>query len=685
MRSPDQGWTRTVDHLEQEHEVTPTTRRRRAALITGAVAISASLALVPTVASAATPAEVAENGGAARSIDDSTQVLLDSVKGGPAKNVILLIGDGMGDSEITSARNYAYGAGGQLPGIDALPLTGQYTTYSLYRDGANKGKPDYVPDSAATGSAWATGTKTYDNAISVDIDGVPQDTLLEIAKANGKKTGNVSTAELQDATPAVQAAHVAARSCYGPDSVTQCGADALDQGGLGSISEQIIGTRADVTLGGGAASFTQTARAGQWQGETLFDQAADRGYQIVRDAAGLGALAAADQTAPVLGTFTDGNFPTRFAATTATVGGADLAPQTCTPNPQRLSTDLSLRSLTEKSIDLLDTGDEGFFLQVEGASIDKRDHSADACGQIGEVLDLDEAVRAALDFAIADGDTMVIVTADHAHTSQIVDSTPPATLSTALTTVDGTTMKIAYGTAAAGGSQQHTGSQLRVAGYGPGAGNVVGLIDQTDNFFTIANALELDRDLDGLSADATISGPTEVAPDSEFTVSAAGLGGDRQVRAVLDAGDGSDPVDLGLVDVVDGTVTVSATAPAEAGTATVTLTGVQSGLSLSAVVAVVDGAVVPAPTATPSATPAPGDPSATPTDPAGVVPGADDGSAGGAGTAGSGPLAFTGSEALPALLLALMLVASGAVLVARRRRQQQQQLASANGDLGPQL
>jgi alkaline phosphatase len=94
----------------------------------------------------------------------------------------------------------------------------------------------------------------------------------------------------------------------------------------------------------------------------------------------------------------------------------------------------------------------------------------------------------------------------------------------------------------------------------------------------------------------------------------------------------------------------------------------------------VDGAVVPAPTATP----APGDPSATPTDPAGVVPGGDDdGSTGGAGTAGSGPLAFTGSDALPALVLALMLVASGAVLVARRRRQQQ--LASANGDLGPQL
>jgi alkaline phosphatase len=628
-----------------------TPNRRRAALTTGVVATAAvaALALSPVAAFAATPANVAQNGGAARSIDDSTQLLLDSVEAGPAENVILLIGDGMGDSEITSARNYAYGAGGTLPGIDALPLTGQYTTYSVYKDGANKGKPDYVPDSAATGSAWATGTKTYDNAISVDVDGVPQDTLLEIAKANGKKTGNVSTAELQDATPAVQAAHVAARSCYGPDSVTQCGADALDQGGLGSISEQIIGTRADLTLGGGATSFGQSARAGQWQGDTLFAQAQDRGYQVVRDAAGLDALTTADQAQPVLGTFTDGNFPTRYAATTATVGGADLAPQACQPNPARLGTDLSLQSLTEKSIDLLDTGDQGFFLQVEGASIDKRDHSADACGQIGEVLDLDEAVQSALAFAKADGNTMVIVTADHAHTSQIVDSTPPATLSTALTTVDGTTMKIAYGTAAAGGSQQHTGSQLRVAGYGPGAANVVGLIDQTDNFFTIVNALQLDRDLDGLSAAATISAPTEVAPGADFPVSTAGLAGDRQVTGTLDV-DGT-VTDLGIADVIDGVATYTVTAPTDPGSYTITLTGTQSGTTLAATVAVVEGAVTPAPTTPPAA-----------------VPG-DGTSAGGAGTAGngSGPLAFTGSDALPALLLALMLAGTGAALVLRRR------------------
>ena len=68
------------------------------------------------------------------------------------------------------------------PASTRLPLTGQYTTYSV-RKGTDD--PDYVPDSAATGSAWATGTKTYDNAVSVDTDGVPQRTLLELAKARG--------------------------------------------------------------------------------------------------------------------------------------------------------------------------------------------------------------------------------------------------------------------------------------------------------------------------------------------------------------------------------------------------------------------------------------------------------------------------------------------------------------------
>jgi alkaline phosphatase len=550
-------------------------RRRRAALAIGAVVVAGAIAL-PGTAEAVNQLALNQHGGAQRAAGDQTQAVRQAIKNANAKNVILLIGDGMGDSEITVARNYEYGAAGRLPGLDALPLTGSYTTYSLVKDGADKGKPDYVTDSAASGSAWATGTKTYDGAISVDIDGAPQQTLLELAKANGLRTGNVSTAEIQDATPAVQVAHVGARSCYGPDTAS-CGSDALQNGGLGSISEQLLNARPDVTLGGGSASFTQTAKAGQYAGKTLFDQAGARGYQVVDDAAGLAGVRKADQKQPVLGLFTPGNFPTRYAPTTATVGGADQAAVRCTPNPARLDTGLSLQSLTNKSIGLLNRGasnGKGFFLQVEGASIDKQDHAADACGQIGETIDFDEAVQAALAFAQKDGNTLVIATADHAHSSQIVDNTPPASLSTALVTADGTTMKVSYGTAGAGASQQHTGTQVRIAAFGPGAANVVGLTDQTDTFFTISDGLRLNGDLAALSRgariDLSVGAPR---PNQRVVLTGSRFAGDRQVRVTVGS------TDLGTLDVIDGTASVRW--KATTGSSTITFTGVQSGKQAS--------------------------------------------------------------------------------------------------------
>uniref|UniRef100_A0A942SZL7 Alkaline phosphatase n=1 Tax=Neobacillus citreus TaxID=2833578 RepID=A0A942SZL7_9BACI len=556
-----------------------TPKRRRTALALGAALIAGAVAL-PGAAEAVGQLALHQHGGAERHQGDQTRAVRQAIENAGAKNVILLIGDGMGDSEITVARNYQYGAAGRLPGLDALPLTGSYTTYSLVKDGANKGKPDFVTDSAASGSAWATGTKTYDGAISVDIDGTPQQSLLELAKANGYKTGDVSTAEIQDATPAVQVAHVGARSCYGPDTAS-CGSDALQNGGLGSISEQLLNARPDVTLGGGSASFRQTAKAGQWAGKTLFEQADARGYQVVDDAAGLAAVRSADQEQPLLGLFTPGNFPTRYAPTTATVGGADAAPTRCTPNPARLDTGLSLASLTNKSIDLLQQkrGGKGFFLQVEGASIDKQDHAADACGQIGETIDFDEAVQAALAFAKRDGNTLVIATADHAHSSQIVDNTPPAALSTALVTADGTTMKVSYGTAAAGGSQQHTGTQVRIAAYGPGAANVVGLSDQTDTFFTIRDGLRLSEDVAALSRGARVEVSDRSPRRGErVRAQASRFAGDRQVR--VQVGD----EDLGTLDLVDGRA--STTWRAERGGTTVTFTGVQTGKQASAQVRV---------------------------------------------------------------------------------------------------
>ncbi|ORC25294.1 alkaline phosphatase [Rhodococcus qingshengii] len=466
-----------------------------------------------TVDRAAT-GELSSNGGARRIDGDQSAAVRDAVNASGAKNVILLIGDGMGDSEITAARNYAEGAAGSFPGLDALPITGQYTHYALTKDG----KPDYVTDSAASGSAWSTGTKTYNGAISVDIKGQAQSTVLEIAKANGKATGNVSTAEVQDATPAVQVAHVSGRKCYGPEATSKsCPENALENGGKGSISEQLLDTRADVTFAGGAKSFAETAKAGDWQGKTLNEQAAARGYQLVKNAAEMNEVGKADQDAPVLGLFADGNMPVRWEGSVATRDGYLQPAETCVDNPKRTSDVPKLADMTQKAIDLLKVNDNGFFLQVEGASIDKQDHAANACGQIGETVDLDEAVQKALEFAKTDGETLVIVTADHAHTSQIVTNVSADDIATIakdqnipveraqeivypgltrkLTTKDGSEMTISYGTSEdpAVESEGHTGTQLRVAAFGPHAANVSGLTDQTDLFFTMTDALGLDR------------------------------------------------------------------------------------------------------------------------------------------------------------------------------------------------
>ncbi|MEJ8324592.1 alkaline phosphatase [Kosakonia sacchari] len=452
--------------------------------------IYAETTSAPVLDNRAAQGDISTPGGARRLSGDQTAALRDSLIDKPAKNIILLIGDGMGDSEITAARNYAEGAGGFFKGIDALPLTGQYTHYSLDK---KTGKPDYVTDSAASATAWSTGVKTYNGALGVDIHDKDHTTILEMAKAAGLATGNVSTAELQDATPAALVSHVISRRCYGPTVTSEkCALNALEKGGKGSITEQLLNARADVTLGGGAKTFSETATAGEWKGKTLREQAQARGYQLVGDASTLAAITEANQDKPLLGLFSDGNMPVRWEGPKASLhGNLDKPAVTCTPNAKRTDSVPTLAAMTEKAIDLLSKNEKGFFLQVEGASIDKQDHAANPCGQIGETVDLDEAVQKALEFAKKDGNTLVIVTADHAHASQIIpaDTKAPG-LSQALNTKDGAVMAITYGNSEEE-SMEHTGTQVRIAAYGPHAGNVVGLTDQTDLFYTMKAALNL--------------------------------------------------------------------------------------------------------------------------------------------------------------------------------------------------
>lgn len=576
-------------------------------------------------------ADLAVHGGAQR---------IEGVYGNQnAKNVILFIGDGMGDSEITVARDYLHGANGSFDGLDKIGQpsyvgdpnvgTGQYTTFSLGNGIEDKGEPAVTPvtDSAASGSAWATGTKTYNNALDVDVYGKPQLNLTELAKAAGKATGNVTTSEIQDATPAAQMSHSTLRSCYGPQGKTdgsdnnadaQCEAAQLkENGGIGSISEQMLDTRADVTIGGGAKYLHQTVQAGEYAGMTVWEQAEAMGYDTVeKDVDALNALEYTGK--PVLALMADGNLQTQFAPSVATKQdpAKDENPIQCAVNPDWLGNknangnSASLADMTAKAIDLLEANpngqSNGFFLQVEGASIDKQDHNANACGQIGETDDLDKAISVAL--AKVDlSETLIIVTADHAHTSQIVEEQPNYALSTVLQSpVDGARITVAYGTSPdqmyanddapkfdeVESSMSHTGTQLRIAASGPGAQRVIGLTDQTDNFYTIANALGLAKTSEEIAALSDGADAQLVSDADTQRVEFSGFDGDAAVSyTVSESGDNgavvvsSDDIAKSATDPISGvrvrtgqTMSIDLTGKLTEGKSyTVTITGKQSG------------------------------------------------------------------------------------------------------------
>ena len=160
--------------------------------------------------------------------------------------------------------------------------------------------------------------------------------------------------------------------------------------------------------------------------------------------------------------------------------GAGSATTRCTPASAGTQPDLT--AMTSKALSLLDNPD-GFFLQVESAMIDKQEHAMDICGAIGDLEMIDETVKVALDYQKTHPDTLVIVTGDHAHSTQIVGSVNDGRQTATLQTADGDPLTVAYSTAL--GGSNHTGSQIRVAAIGPQAANVTGVIDQTDLFDTM--------------------------------------------------------------------------------------------------------------------------------------------------------------------------------------------------------
>ncbi len=372
------------------------------------------------------------------------------------KNIILFIGDGMGVSEVTAARYYYYGARGRM-NMDKLDVTGFQTTWSLKPGPGPNYQVDYAPDSASTGTMWATGKKTIDERVSQgpsvaeNVPGQNLRTILEVFQSQGKRTGNVSTAEITDATPAVLNSKMSLRGCQAPSNMAVCPTETKAAGGLGSIAEQTVDHKVDVVLGGGRNRFDTNGgliAGGPDNGKTVLQSAQRQGYKYITTATQLGQLKKWDL--PVLGLFTPGNMTTEWTGPRATIGDGVPAHECITTN--RPANEPSLADMTAKALQLLDNSRNGFFLQVEGASIDKQDHAANACGQIGETVAFDKAIGVALEYQERNPDTLILVTADHSHTSLIVaeDSSGtgnPTGYSDNLITKDGQVMRMTYGTA----------------------------------------------------------------------------------------------------------------------------------------------------------------------------------------------------------------------------------------------
>lgn len=291
-------------------------------------------------------------------------VAVDSDVSAMPKNVILFISDGTGPASMTLARDFLRHEGTrQQLHLDAI-LTGALETWSA---------DHLITGSGAAATAMASGYKSNNLTIGQDADGNPVRSILEKAEAAGFLTGAVVTREVYDATPASFTAHVNNRYNDRDDIVSQ------------QLSSGI-----DILVGGGRDHFVPQANGGRrTDGRNMLAEARAMGYTVVHDKEAWDAV----QSLPVIALLEDGKLPYDLDRNPA------LTP--------------SLAEMTRKSIDLLDQSDSRFFLLVEGSRIDLAGHDNDAPAHVRDLIAYDEAVKVALDFARADGETLVIATSDH--------------------------------------------------------------------------------------------------------------------------------------------------------------------------------------------------------------------------------------------------------------------------------
>jgi alkaline phosphatase len=323
--------------------------------------------------------------------------------GARAKNVIFFLGDGMGLAHRTAARVLSRGYEDGHPrgrlAMDTMPFTGLVMTSSLNA---------LITDSAPGMAAYTTGNKANNNQMGVFPDDTPDDPLdnpaveylaswLRRRRGSGFHAGIVTTADLTDATPAACAVHIASRRNV--DAIARAMVDGRDEHGVA------------VLMGGGRRRFTLTSAGGDQPSRNLEAELGTAGFTLVADRDALAEARRDRSVSKLAGLFHPETMNTAFDKVGLEAG---YSLELRAPERESLRRQPLLPEMTAAALDVLQrTSPAGFFLVVEGASIDKRSHDQDAERAIWDVIELDDAVALALAFAQARTDTLVVVTADH--------------------------------------------------------------------------------------------------------------------------------------------------------------------------------------------------------------------------------------------------------------------------------
>lgn len=332
---------------------------------------------------------------------DETKSVTWDVYGTPAqpvaKNVIFMIADGLSVADRTTARLMSKGmtegkANGRL-NLDDL----QYAAFI-----GTSATNSIATDSANTASAYMTGHKTAVNALGVYVDRTEDnfddpkvETISEALRRTGKKSiGIVTTAELQDATPAALVSHTRKR------------ADKAE------IAQMLFDHQPDILLGGGSAYLLPQSVPGSKRKDDvdLIAKFKDAGYALATDAASLKA-AEGTNGGKILGLFHTGNMDVALDRMFLKKGTVDKFPD----QP-------GLVEMTQVALDQLSKNPEGFYAMIEGASVDKKKHTMDWERAEFDMIEFDQAVGVAMKFVAEHPDTLLIVAGDHTHGNSLIGS-----------------------------------------------------------------------------------------------------------------------------------------------------------------------------------------------------------------------------------------------------------------------